>query len=176
MRVTADLRAGDRGRAGRVTTPDSPWAQRVLPAMEGAADHTELWWTAAGAMATVGGSRGRTAATTGTAGLVVAQVLSKAVAKRWYGLRRPPQEWVPTEDVRDRPVGFPFPSEHTAAASAAAVVPVWPAAGAVCAVSAVPVAAQRVRSEAHHLSDVAAGGALGLASAALVRVAPRLLS
>ncbi|MDQ0605208.1 membrane-associated phospholipid phosphatase [Streptomyces canus] len=73
--------------------------------------------------------------------------------------------------------GVSFPSGHTAAAFAfaGAVIPVWPAAGAACAVSAVTVAAARVHSGAHFPSDVAAGGALGLAAAAPVRAAPRLL-
>jgi undecaprenyl-diphosphatase len=109
--------------------------------------------------------------------MAVAQVLSNAVAKQLYRRRRPPQEWVPAEDLQDRPDSSSFPSGHTAAAFAfaGAVTPVWPAAGAACAVSALTVAAQRVHSGAHYPLDVAAGGALGLAAATLVRAAPRLL-
>ncbi|MFE9443411.1 phosphatase PAP2 family protein [Streptomyces sp. NPDC006602] len=66
---------------------------------------------------------------------------------------------------------------HTAAACAfaGAVAPVWPAAGAACGVSAVMVAAERVQGGAHYPSDVAAGGVIGPAAAALVRGAPHLL-
>ncbi|MFJ7047785.1 phosphatase PAP2 family protein [Streptomyces sp. NPDC101112] len=51
----------------------------------------------------------------------------------------------------------------------------WPPVGTTCGALAVPVAVERVHSGAHYPSDVAAGAALGLASAALVRAASRLL-
>jgi undecaprenyl-diphosphatase len=57
----------------------------------------------------------------------------------------------------------------------AAVAPVWPAAGALCAVPAAAVAVERVQSGAHYPTDVAAGAVVGLAGAWLVRRAPRLL-
>ncbi|MGC0337849.1 membrane-associated phospholipid phosphatase [Streptomyces sp. SLBN-8D4] len=177
MRVMADLRAGDRRLARWAIAWGPPWVRRVAPAVEEAAEHTKLWWAAAGVMAAAGGWRGRTAAAAGVTAMATAEVLSNAVAKQLYERRRPPQEWVPAEDLQDRPDSSSFPSGHTAAAFAfaGAVTPVWPAAGAACAVSAVTVAAERVHSGAHYPSDVAAGGALGLAAAALVRAAPRLL-
>jgi undecaprenyl-diphosphatase len=173
----ADLHAGDRRLARWSIAWGPPWVRRVAPVVEEAAEHTKLWWAAAGVMAAAGGWRGRTAAAAGVTAMAVAEVLSNGVAKQLYRRRRPPQEWVPTEDLEDRPDSSSFPSGHTAAAFAfaAAVTPVWPAAGAACAVSAVTVAAERVHSGAHYPSDVAAGGALGLASAALVLAAPRLL-
>jgi undecaprenyl-diphosphatase len=145
--------------------------------VEEAAEHTKLWWAAAVVMAAAGGWRGRTAAAAGVGGMAVAQVLSNGIAKQLYHRRRPPEEWVPAEDLEDRPDSSSFPSGHTAAAFAftGAVAPVWPAAGALCAVPAVLVAAERVHSGAHYPSDVAVGGAIGLAAAALVRAAPRLL-
>ncbi|MFJ1811293.1 MULTISPECIES: phosphatase PAP2 family protein [unclassified Streptomyces] len=177
MRVMADLRAGDRRLARRSIACGPPWVRRVAPAVEEAAEHTKVWWVTAGTMAALGGWRGRTAAAAGVTSMVVAQVLSNAVVKKLYSRQRPPREWVPAEDLQDRPDSSSFPSGHTAAAFAfaGAVTPVWPAAGAACAVSAVSVAAERVHSGAHYPSDVAVGGALGLAAAALVRAAPRLL-
>lgn len=177
MRVMADLRAGDRRLARRSIAWGPPWVRQVAPAVEEAAEHTKLWWAAAGVMAAAGGWRGRTAAAAGVTSMVSAQVLSNAVAKKLYSRRRPPPEWVPAEELQDRPDSSSFPSGHTAAAFAFAggVAPVWPAAGAACAVSAVAVAAERVHSGAHYPSDVAAGGVIGLAAAALVRAAPRLL-
>jgi undecaprenyl-diphosphatase len=59
-------------------------------------------------------------------------------------------------------------------AFSAAVAAVWPWAGAVCAVPAVMVAAERVHTGAHYPSDVAVGAAIGLAAATLLRRAPRL--
>ncbi|WP_246101529.1 phosphatase PAP2 family protein [Streptomyces cyaneus] len=109
--------------------------------------------------------------------MATAQGLSNAVVKPLYRRRRPPQEWVPPEELQERPDSSSFPSGHTAAAFAfaGAVAPVWPAAGAACGVSAVLVAAERVHSGAHFPSDVAAGGVIGLAAAALIRGAPHLL-
>ncbi|MEH6374312.1 phosphatase PAP2 family protein [Streptomyces sp. KLMMK] len=70
-----------------------------------------------------------------------------------------------------------FPSGHTAAAVAftAAVTPAWLWVGAACAVPTVLMAVERVHSGAHYPSDVAAGAVIGVAAAALVRTAPRLL-
>ncbi|MDQ0913649.1 membrane-associated phospholipid phosphatase [Streptomyces canus] len=176
MRVMAGLRVAGH-RPARWSIARGPrWLRRVAPAVEEMAEHTKVWWAAAGVMAAAGGWRGRTAAA-GVTSMAVAQVLSNAVAKPLYRRRRPPREWVPAEDLQNRPDSFSFPSGHTAAAFAfaGAVTPVWPAVGAACAVSAVPVSAERVHSGAHYPSDVAAGGALGLAAAPLVPAAPRLL-
>ncbi|MET7871289.1 phosphatase PAP2 family protein [Streptomyces cyaneofuscatus] len=70
-----------------------------------------------------------------------------------------------------------FLSGHTAAAVTltVAVLLSWPRAGAACAVPAVLVAIERVHSGAHYPSDVAAGAALGLTAAAVVRAAHRLM-
>lgn len=177
MGTMADLHDGDRLLARRAIGWGPPWVRRVAPAVQEAAEHTKLWWATAGAMAALGGWRGRTAAAAGVAAMVTAQVMSNAVAKQLYRRRRPPQEWIPPEETHDRPDSSSFPSGHTAAAFAfaGAVTPVWPAAGAACGVSAVLVAAERVHSGAHYPSDVAAGGVIGLAAAALVRGTPRLL-
>ncbi|MEV2211185.1 phosphatase PAP2 family protein [Streptomyces sp. NPDC050997] len=177
MTVRADLRTADRSLTRTAISWDSPWARRVLPAVEESAEHTKLWWSAAVVMAAAGRWRGRTAAAAGLGAMAVAQVLSNGVAKQLYQRRRPPPEWVPAQDLEDRPDSSSFPSGHTAAAFAftGAVAPVWPAAGALCAVPAVMVAAERVHSGAHYPSDVAAGGVIGLAAAALARAAPRLL-
>ncbi|MEU9788370.1 hypothetical protein AB0H92_46755 [Streptomyces phaeochromogenes] len=103
MRVMADLHTGDRRLARRSIAWGPRWMRRAAPAVEEGAEHTKVWWAAAGVMAAAGGWRGRTAATAGVAGMTVAQVLSNAVAKKLYSRRRPPQEWVPAEDLQDRP-------------------------------------------------------------------------
>ncbi|MDX3539138.1 phosphatase PAP2 family protein [Streptomyces sp. MB09-01] len=177
MRLLASLRAGENGLTKRMASWDSPWARGLLPPVEDAAEHTKLWWAAAALMAAGGGWRGRRAAVAGVAGMAVAQVLSNGVAKQLVDRRRPPKEWFPHEDVEERPDSSSFPSGHTAAAVAftAAVAPSWPWAGAACAVPTVLVAIERVHSGAHYPSDVAAGAAIGLAAASVVRAAPRLL-
>ncbi|MEU4733212.1 phosphatase PAP2 family protein [Streptomyces sp. NPDC023588] len=109
--------------------------------------------------------------------MAVAELLANGVAKQLVERRRPPKEWIPHDDVEDRPDSSSFPSGHTAAAVAftAAVAPSWPWAGSACAAATVLVALERVHSGAHYPSDVAVGAAIGLAAAALVRTAPRLL-
>ena len=177
MGAMADLRDGDRRISRQVIARGPSWMRRVAPAVEEAAEHTKVWWAAAAAMTAVGGWRGRTAAVTGIAAMATAELLSNAVAKQLCRRRRPPTEWVPPEHLRDRPDSSSFPSGHTAAAFAftGAVTPSWPAAGVVCGATAVMVAAERVHSGAHYPSDVAAGGVIGLAAAALVRTAPTVL-
>ncbi|MFI5683155.1 phosphatase PAP2 family protein [Streptomyces sp. NPDC051636] len=178
MSALADLHDGDHRLARHVASWRSDCARRVLPAVSEAAEHTKLWWGAALTMAAVGGWRGRRAAAAGVVSMAVAEVVSNCVIKQLWQRRRPPKEWFPNEEVHDRPDSSSFPSGHTAAAVGftAAVAPVWPAAGAVCAVPAVMVAAERVHTGAHYPSDVVAGTAIGLAVAALVHRAPRLVA
>ncbi|UUU29957.1 phosphatase PAP2 family protein [Streptomyces sp. CA-210063] len=164
VRVVSALRERDRRLARRLIAWGPPWLRRVGAALEGAAEHTRLWWAAAATLAVAGGWRGRRAAAAGVAAMAAAEVLSNGVAKPVCERRRPPREWVPPENLRDRPASSSFPSGHTAAAVAfsGAVALVWPAVGAVCGAAGVLVGAQRLHSGAHYPADVAVGGALGL--------------
>ncbi|MEW2139520.1 phosphatase PAP2 family protein [Streptomyces sp. NPDC005409] len=177
MEILASLRNRDHRLTKRMVAWDSDWARRLLPPVEEAAEHTKLWWAAAVAMATTGRWRGGKAAAAGITAMAVAELLSNGVAKQLVERRRPPKEWVPHDDVEDRPDSSSFPSGHTAAAVAftAAVAPTWPGAGAACAVPMALVAIERVHSGAHYPSDVAAGAVIGLAAAALARATPRLV-
>lgn len=177
MEILASLRSGDHRLTRRMAAWDSAWVRRLLPPVEEAAEHTKLWWAAALVMASGGGWRGRKAAVAGITGMAVAELFSNGVAKQLVERRRPPKGWIPHNDVEDRPDSSSFPSGHTAAAVAftAAVTPFWPWAGAACAAPMTLVAIERVHSGAHYPSDVAAGAAIGLAAAALVRAAPRIL-
>ncbi|MGW7056453.1 phosphatase PAP2 family protein [Streptomyces sp. NPDC054887] len=171
------LRRMDRELTRRAAAWDSPFARRVLPAVESAAEHTKLWWAAAALSAAAGGPRGRRAAVAGLTSMGVASLVSNGLCKRLYDRCRPPKGIIPHEDVHERPDSSSFPSGHTAAAVGftAAVLPSSPRAGALCAALAAMVAVERVHSGAHYPTDVAAGAAIGLASASLVRYAPRLL-
>ncbi|WP_406390679.1 phosphatase PAP2 family protein [Streptomyces sp. NBC_00887] len=177
MEILDVLRNGDHRLTRRMAAWDSAWARQVLPPVEEAVEHTKLWWAAAVIMAAAGGRRGRKAAATGITAVALGELLSNGVAKQLVERRRPPKEWIPHDDVEERPDSSSFPSGHTAAAVAftAAVALSWPWAGAACAVPTVAVALERVHSGAHYPSDVAAGAVIGLAAAALVRRAPRLL-
>jgi len=84
---------------------------------------------------------------------------------------------MPHDGLDDRPDSSSFPSGHTAVAVAltAVVAPSWPAAGALCAVPAALVVLERIQPGAHFPDDVAAGAAIGLASAWLTHHVPVLL-
>ncbi|MEW5356261.1 phosphatase PAP2 family protein [Streptomyces sp. 16-176A] len=174
--VTAFFEA-DRRLTRQTASRVPPGAAKVLSAVEECAENSKLWCGAATLMAVSGGWRGRRAAVTGLTALAVAQLVSNALCKRLADRPRPPKEWIPHDEVEDRPDSSSFPSGHTAAAVAftAAVAPAAPLAGALCAVPAGMVAVERVQSGAHYPSDVAAGAVIGLACAWLVRRAPRLL-
>ncbi|MFE9399367.1 phosphatase PAP2 family protein [Streptomyces flavidovirens] len=170
------LRRIDRELTRHVAAWDSPWARRVLPAVESAAEHTKLWWAAAALLAATG-VEGRRAAVAGLASMGLAELVSNGVCKQLYERRRPPKRLIPHEDVHERPDSSSFPSGHTAAAIGftAAVAPASPRVGVACAALAAMVAVERVHSGAHYPTDVAAGAVIGLASASLVHYAPRLL-
>ncbi|WP_260333524.1 phosphatase PAP2 family protein [Streptomyces beigongshangae] len=161
----------------RIAAGAPPGLHQALSIVEEMAQGSKLWCAAAAVMACTGGRRGRTAAVAGLASVAAAQLLSNGVGKQLVERRRPPKEWIPHDEVEDRPDSSSFPSGHTAAALAftAAVVPTWPVAGALCAVPAAMVAVERVQSGAHYPSDVAAGAAIGLASAWFVRRTPHLV-
>ncbi|MFC3348717.1 phosphatase PAP2 family protein [Streptomyces echinoruber] len=177
MKVQAGVREVDRVLTQRAGSRVPPDVGRVLSAVEEAAEGSKLWCGTAAALAAFGGWRGRRAAAAGLAALAVAQLLGNGLCKQLARRPRPPKEWVPHDEVEDRPDSPSFPSGHTAAAVAftAAVAPVWPAVGAVCAVPAAMVAVERVQSGAHYPSDVAGGAVVGLAGAWLARRLPRLV-
>ncbi|MYR43954.1 phosphatase PAP2 family protein [Streptomyces sp. SID5910] len=177
MNVEAELCRVERGPLRRVAAWRPGWVRRCVPVVEEAAERTKLWWGAALAMAAVGGTRGKQAALAGLSAMAVSEVLSNAVVKPLCERRRPPREFIPHDDVDDRPDSSSFPSGHTAAAFGftTAVAVVWPAAGAVCALPAAAVAVQRVHAGAHYPSDVVAGAALGAIGAWSAHRLPRLL-
>ncbi|MFH9552009.1 phosphatase PAP2 family protein [Streptomyces sp. NPDC017435] len=177
MRLLAEIRETDRHLAQRLAASAPPALHRALSAVEETAEGTKLWCGAAVVMAWLGGWRGRKAAAAGMTAVTVAQLVSNGVCKQLADRPRPPKEWFPHDEAEDRPDSSSFPSGHTAAAVAftAAVAPAWPLAGALCTVPAAMVAVERVQSGAHYPSDVAAGAAIGLASAWLIHRAPRLI-
>ncbi|MFV0137944.1 phosphatase PAP2 family protein [Streptomyces sp. HMX87] len=177
MNVEAKLCQAEQGPLRGVAEWRPEWVRRCAPVVAEAAERTKLWWGAALAMAAWGGVRGKRAALSGLTAMAVSEIASNAVLKPLWDRRRPPEEFIPGDDVHDRPDSSSFPSGHTAAALGftAAVAVVWPAAGAVCALPAAAVAVQRVHSGAHYPSDVAAGAVIGGVGAWAVHRLPRLL-
>ncbi|WP_053849832.1 phosphatase PAP2 family protein [Streptomyces sp. NRRL B-24085] len=176
MRLLTDLYEIDGALTRHAASRIPPGAATVLSAVEEAAESTKLWCGAAAVMAWKGGWRGRRAAAAGVVAMTVAQLVSNGLCKQLADRPRPPAEWIPHDEVADRPDSSSFPSGHTAAAVAftAAVAPTWLVAGALVALPATMVAVERVQSGAHYPSDVAAGAAIGLAAAWLTRRVPAL--
>ncbi|MDQ0905786.1 membrane-associated phospholipid phosphatase [Streptomyces canus] len=177
MRLLTDLYEIDAALTRRAASRIPPGVAKALSAVEESAESTKLWCGAAAVMAWKGGWRGRRAAAAGLAALAVAQLVSNGLCKQLADRPRPPAEWIPHDEVADRPDSSSFPSGHTAAAVAftTAVAPTWPAVGALCALPTALVAVERVQSGAHYPSDVAAGAAIGLAGAWLTRHAVAML-
>jgi membrane-associated phospholipid phosphatase len=174
--LTTDLPDVDRALTQQMASRIPSGVARAMSAVEESAESSKLWCGAAAAMAWWGGRRGRRAAAAGLGAMMLAQLASNGLCKRLADRPRPPADWIPHDEVADRPDSSSFPSGHTAAAVAftAAVAPTWSAAGALCAVPTALVAVERVQSGAHYPSDVAAGAAIGLAGAWLTLRAPAL--
>jgi undecaprenyl-diphosphatase len=175
MRVLTGLREADRVLTQQAASRIPSGVGAVLSAVEEAGEGTKLWCGVAVAMAAAGGWRGKAAATAGLTAVALAQLVSNGLCKQAADRPRPPKEWIPHDEVEDRPDSSSFPSGHTAAAAAftAAVAPSWPLVGALCAVPAAALALERVQSGAHYPTDVAAGAVIGLGSAWVVRRTPR---
>jgi undecaprenyl-diphosphatase len=122
-----------------------------------------IWAVAAAGLVWRGGPSGRDAALRGGVGYAVAAVLANVVVKPLVHRRRP----AGSEQARIGPLTSSFPSGHAATdlAFVFGVSQVVPA--AFLPLSACTVAGHwsLVRTRAHHLSDVLAGGALGIAVA-----------
>lgn len=154
----------------------TPVADAVLPRVSHAADYSVLWMCCAGLLAATTGERGRRAAGRGLASVAVASLLANQVGKRLLPRSRPVTSRVPLVRRAWRiPRSTSFPSGHSASALAFAAgasrempqlrVPLGLLAGAVCW--------SRVYTGVHYPSDVVAGAAIGIGSAALVaRIVP----
>ncbi|MFF1542583.1 phosphatase PAP2 family protein [Streptomyces sp. NPDC058291] len=170
------VRKADRRLIQQAASRVPPRVGTVLSVVEETAESSKLWCGAAVLMTAYGGRRGRRAAAAGLTALAVAQLVANGLCKQLADRPRPPKEWIPHDEVEDRPDSSSFPSGHTAAAVAftAAVAPSAPVAGALCAIPAALVAVERVQSGAHYPTDVVAGAAVGLAVAWVTRSVPRL--
>jgi undecaprenyl-diphosphatase len=124
---------------------------------------------AAAALTVAGGARGRRAATTGIASVVLASATVNIGAKLLTRRERPDREGQGV--ILDRhvpmPVSTSFPSGHSAAAFAfaAGVGHEWPKASIPLYLLATTVAYSRVHTGVHYPGDVAVGSAMGLGAA-----------
>jgi len=165
----ASLRRLDRAIMRRAHGISSPGLDRALVSVTTAANYWRLWLAIAALLALVGGRRGRAAAGRGVLALVIAAFTTNGPAKLAMRRRRP------APSIRPALIRMPrspsFPSGHSAAAFAFATAAAgeMPELAPVLAPLAVAVGYSRVHTGVHYPSDVAAGAAIGIGSAALAR-------
>jgi undecaprenyl-diphosphatase len=153
---------------------DNPVLDRVLPPLTSSADHGGLWLGVAAALALTGRRR---AAVRGLVSLGAASAVANGPLKLVTRRSRPGLDAVPLlRQLKLQPRTSSFPSGHSASAAAFAVGVALeePALTVPMGTLAAGVAWGRVHTGVHYPGDVAAGLALGTASALVVkRVWPR---
>jgi undecaprenyl-diphosphatase len=164
----------DEAIMSAVRSTETPALDRVLVRLSDAADNSKLWLVTAGAVAVVGGRRGRRAAVQSVAAIGVASVTSNLAVKA-LARRQRPDAPAPADDrlsrhVR-RPTSSSFPSGHAASAFAfastmgEALPPTW----IPLHLAATLVGYARVHTGVHYPSDVVVGALVGALSGRVVR-------
>ena len=168
------LQSWDRRVFAAAHRADTPLLDRALPPLTSSADHGGLWLVVALLLALTGRRR---AAVRGLLSLGAASAVANGPLK-WSARRaRPGLDGVPLlRQLAVQPRTSSFPSGHSASAAAFAtgVALEDPLVAVPVGVLAAGVAWGRVHTGVHYPGDVAAGVALGAASAlAVTRVWPR---
>ena len=162
-----------------VARTSTPRADRAMARLSDAADYSRLSIASAGALALLGGAKGRRAGATGLACVAVTAAVANLVLKPLGGRRRPDRalQEVPAARHVRMPVSSSFPSGHTAAAFAFAtgVGRVSPATSIPLHGLAALVGYSRIHTGVHFPGDVIAGALVGVVLAeATVQVKSRL--
>lgn len=170
-RLLIRARELDRAAFLAVARTDQPLVDPVVPRLTSLADNGLLWVLFAIALSLTG-TRGRRAAVRGLMSLNVASGIANGPLKWTFRRRRPSLVDVPVvRQLTRQPRTTSFPSGHSASAAAFAtgVVLESPLRGVPAVAAAAGVAYGRVHTGVHYPSDVAAGVAVGVASAVVVR-------
>jgi membrane-associated phospholipid phosphatase len=171
--VRAQAVALDNAISEAVEKTETPTLDRFLVRLSDAANESRLWIATAGAVALVGGPRGRRTAAEAVASIALASAVSNLALKSISRRSRPQAgngQVAPSRRVR-RPMSPSFPSGHAASAFAFAStmgeeVPVtW----VPLHVAASLVAYARVHTGVHYPSDVVAGALTGAMCGSIVR-------
>ena len=148
-----------------IARTSTPRADRAMARLSDAADYSRLSIASAGALALLGGAKGRRAAAMGLASVAVTATVANLVLKPLSGRRRPDRavQEVPAARQVRMPGSTSFPSGHTAAAFAFAtgVGHVSPAAAIPLHGLAALVGYSRIHTGVHFPGDVIAGALLG---------------
>ena len=154
----------DRAVYSAVAGVPAPALDVAMRRLSGAADHSKLWLSIAGALALTGPA-GRRSAGRGVLAIGVTSALVNVGVKSLSGRRRPdrPGAGVPGERHVPMPSSTSFPSGHSAAAFAFATAisrdSPWLAVG--IQFLAASVAYSRVHTGVHYPGDTIAGAVIG---------------
>lgn len=164
-----------------VAATATPGLDRSISRLSDAANFSMVWFGVGGVLATIGGRKGRAAATDGVAAIGLASLVANQGLKRMARRGRPARHTGAAAGVVERHVRMPtstsFPSGHSASAFAFAAA----ASGRIGWLSpplhllAAAVAYSRVHTGVHYPGDVVAGALLGVVCGDLVSwISPRL--
>lgn len=180
--VLHDLSLVDRSIYEAIAGQETPSLDVSLRRLSNLANRSVLWLGIAGAVALVGGRRGRRAARDGVIAIGVTSALVNLGLKALYPRQRPDREGsaVPDERQVRMPASTSFPSGHSASgfAFATALGLELPELSLPLELLAAAVAYSRVHSGVHYPGDVVAGalvgGVSGQAVARALRHRPRI--
>jgi membrane-associated phospholipid phosphatase len=163
--VLHELGAVDLAVYRAVAGAPTPTLDRPVRRLSAAADRSRLWLGVAGAMAVLGGRRGRRSAGAGLAAIGVASVVVNGVLKIPVRRGRPDRDSarVPLGRRVHMPGSASWPSGHAASgfAFANAVGQTVPAAGLPLRMLACAVGYSRVHTGVHYPGDVVMGAVIG---------------
>jgi membrane-associated phospholipid phosphatase len=155
-----------------VAGTETPRLDVAMRRLSRAADHSKIWFGAAGAMALLGGGQGRAGAMRGLLSLGLASGITNLLAKPLTTRRRPEREEL--EVLARRQVPMPrtssFPSGHAASAFAFAAGASRgdPRVSAALRALATLVGYSRVHAGVHYPADVLVGAFIGVSAAEIV--------